>query len=416
MVSTRWLTSRQSGRVGTNRASRRTPHLRRDARKLHLEHLEDRTLLDAAIWTSLPDYAPMTTARIAGSGFGPGETVQLSVVKDAAAEVAVLQGVADANGDLPEISWEIGDWVGSILIVTATGQTTGLSAQTQFTDAISGYQEGGVPTGTCTNPANAQTSNDVRATCTNGQTLVGGGFGLQALVPASATAISFTVQVEARVSNNNNTDVLQVQLSWDGGATWTAATNSDEINATTVGDTVGTAPSSGACSTFGRTWSFSELSDANFRVRLTAAPVPTTDTFGVDDFDVRVCSDSRIITAAHGGVALPSGSVPVSLTVEHTGQTSPGNDWKSTKYQVDGLAPVCVNTPDHTSSGSDSEGFNITAPAAVGVYSLTFTAYSDNSCTTLASDPFTIPDGVRVGNVFADSFGLVTANTVPGWT
>src|SRR5262249_30988731 len=48
--------------------------------------------------------------------------------------------------------------------------------------------------------------------------------------------------------------------------------------------------------------------------------------------------------------------------------------------------------------------------------SLTFTAYSDNACSTLASDPFTIPDGVRVGNIFADSFGLVTANTVPGWT
>ena len=59
---------------------------------------------------------------------------------------------------------------------------------------------------------------------------------------------------------------IGVELSWDGGVSWTARkdqtfTNRDPLDAVkTYGSTI---------DTWGHTWTPDELSDANFRVRLT---------------------------------------------------------------------------------------------------------------------------------------------------
>lgn len=58
---------------------------------------------------------------------------------------------------------------------------------------------------------------------------------------------------------------MRVELSWNGGASWTAA-KTDTVETTTEHTTV----LGGSADTWGRTWSASEFSDANFRVSVTA--------------------------------------------------------------------------------------------------------------------------------------------------
>jgi archaellum component FlaF (FlaF/FlaG flagellin family) len=58
---------------------------------------------------------------------------------------------------------------------------------------------------------------------------------------------------------------LRVELSWNGGSSWTAA-KTDAVETTTEHTTV----LGSSTDTWGRTWSASEFSDANFRVRVTA--------------------------------------------------------------------------------------------------------------------------------------------------
>ena len=57
---------------------------------------------------------------------------------------------------------------------------------------------------------------------------------------------------------------MDVELSWDGGNSWTAA-KTDAVESTSER----TADLGGSSDTWGRTWPVSELSDSDFRVRAT---------------------------------------------------------------------------------------------------------------------------------------------------
>src|SRR5438874_1123123 len=97
----------------------------------------------ATVTTDEADYAPGSTAYITGSGFLAGETVQLQVLhtttpNDDATSPAhqPWQVTADANGNF-QTTWLVPpdeDELGATLEVTATGQFSGLKAQTRFTD------------------------------------------------------------------------------------------------------------------------------------------------------------------------------------------------------------------------------------------------------------------------------------------
>lgn len=85
----------------------------------------------------------------------------------------------------------------------------------------------------------------------------------------------------------------------------------------------------------------------------------------------------------------------VTVTTTDTGGSTT-NDWQSTKYQIGANAAVCENTNNHNSSGTNTETFNITAPAAIGTYNVTFWAYEDGACTTNASSPLTLTNAITV--------------------
>ncbi len=107
----------------------------------------------AHVETDLDDYPPGATVYITGGGFLPNEQVELQVLH---AGYVDADGVihedplldnngeghfhwntqADAYGDLFDVTWVVceDDCAGALLELTATGQTSGLKAQTRFTD------------------------------------------------------------------------------------------------------------------------------------------------------------------------------------------------------------------------------------------------------------------------------------------
>src|SRR5207253_3080272 len=92
----------------------------------------------ATLTTDQEDYQPYTYVYFTGTGFTPGETVNMIVVQLSPnpASYEPWDVVADANGNF-ETSWYIfsEDLIGATMQATATGQSSNLTASATFTDA-----------------------------------------------------------------------------------------------------------------------------------------------------------------------------------------------------------------------------------------------------------------------------------------
>jgi len=64
-------------------------------------------------------------------------------------------------------------------------------------------------------------------------------------------------------SPGSNAPVICVQLSWDGGKTWTTARQTSTLTTSETTYVLG-----GSSDTWGRTWALSNLTNANFRIRV----------------------------------------------------------------------------------------------------------------------------------------------------
>lgn len=83
-------------------------------------------------------------------------------------------------------------------------------------------------------------------------------------VPGSATIDGIEVKLEAK--GDSGDEAIEVELSWDSGPNYT--TSGKTTGAMTTSDVIYTL--GGATDTWGRSWSDTEFSDANFRARVTA--------------------------------------------------------------------------------------------------------------------------------------------------
>ena len=135
-----------------------------------------------------------------------------------------------------------------------------------------------------TNPADAYTSNDAYATmgaAGEEQDYYNFGFG----VPPGATSITFHVSIEACETAGGVEDYLDAFLSWNGGSSWTANAVSGDYGSSA--DNYRNLEYSDTCpSNYGRTWAVSELSNANFRLRLHLSG--NTNQFRVDHVRIKV--------------------------------------------------------------------------------------------------------------------------------
>ena len=102
--------------------------------------------------------------------------------------------------------------------------------------------------------------------------------------PSNSSTLGIEVRLDASVGNVSGTRFMCVELSWDGGASWTAAKTTPALSGTPTTYTLGS-----ASDTWGRTWNVTDdFTDANFRVRITNVSDDTSQQFVLDWVAVRV--------------------------------------------------------------------------------------------------------------------------------
>ncbi|MEI6675227.1 MAG: invasin domain 3-containing protein [Verrucomicrobiota bacterium] len=94
---------------------------------------------DPSVTTDKTDYAPGSTADITGAGFQANETVEVQVFNltnptDIGTEHDPWSVTADDNGNFQTTWYVTEDEANTTLLLAATGQTSGLTAQMTFTD------------------------------------------------------------------------------------------------------------------------------------------------------------------------------------------------------------------------------------------------------------------------------------------
>ena len=109
-------------------------------------------LAQASVTTDQTDYTPGSTVNITGSGYWPGESVQLQVLNltnpsENGSEYEPWTVTADANGDFQAMWLVTTNELGATLQLTAKGLSSGLTAQTTFTDGDYGTLTVGSQTG-----------------------------------------------------------------------------------------------------------------------------------------------------------------------------------------------------------------------------------------------------------------------------
>ncbi len=102
-------------------------------------------------------------------------------------------------------------------------------------------------------------------------------------IPASSAINGIQVRLDALKSGTGTVPKLCVQLSWNGGITWTTAKNTTTITGAEVTYTLGTASDN-----WGRTWASTEFTNANFRLRVIDVDNTATQTFQLDYVAVTV--------------------------------------------------------------------------------------------------------------------------------
>ncbi|WP_415581652.1 T9SS type A sorting domain-containing protein [Flavobacterium longum] len=156
-----------------------------------------------------------------------------------------------------------------------------------------------------TNPANGYTSNNGYAVFdANGDTVRYGTFGITG-IPADATILGIEVLLEGNRANDRN---LNISLTWNNGSSFTTA-----VTMPGFGTSDGTVTVGHGFDTWGRTWTTSELSDANFGVRCTV-PAAATGNLNLDHVQVRVYYLGTSTTfTSNGNFTVPAGVTTVNV-------------------------------------------------------------------------------------------------------
>jgi hypothetical protein len=103
-------------------------------------------------------------------------------------------------------------------------------------------------------------------------------------LPATVSAVSgIEIRIDEALNNGGGTSNLCVELSWDGGTSWTAAKTVNLLATAETTYLVG-----GVADTWGHTWTAGQLSTTNFRVRVMDATTQPNKDFRMDYLAARV--------------------------------------------------------------------------------------------------------------------------------
>jgi carboxypeptidase T len=102
-------------------------------------------------------------------------------------------------------------------------------------------------------------------------------------IPGTAIINGIEVRLDARADSTSGAPKICVQLSWDGGASWTATKSTATLTTSDATYILG-----GPADNWGFVWTLSTLSNANFRVRVVDVASNTSRDFSLDWIAVRV--------------------------------------------------------------------------------------------------------------------------------
>jgi hypothetical protein len=174
---------------------------------------------------------------------------------------------------------------------TATPSNTGLlspstnAAQTSSAGDNNGYE---------VNAANAHADDGLFAvdnnsgtntntSCTNNRKDKHLFYNYNVNVPAGSTILGIEVRLDAKVDSTSGAPKICVQLSWNGGTSWTTAKQTSTLTTAEATYILG-----GAADTWGRAWGVADFSNTNFRVRVIDVASSTARDFSLDWVAVRV--------------------------------------------------------------------------------------------------------------------------------
>jgi|GEM_PF-287690 len=246
---------------------------------------------------------------------------------------------------------------------TATPSNTGYRNPT-----ANSADTGGDGNGYQTNPSNAHTDNATFAvdtdsgsststSCTSTNKDRHRFYNYGFTLPAGATINGIEIRLDAKVDSTSGAPKLCVQLSWDGGTSWTTAKSTTTLTTAEATYILGS-----PTDTWGRIWSDTNFSDANFRVRVIDVASSTTRDFSLDWVGAQVT-----YTAGVSPTATPTNtSAPPTATFT----SSP--------------TPTQTNTPAATNTPTPTPGTGNVLYALTGS-ALSLTAGTNATSDTLGS-------------------------------
>ena len=160
--------------------------------------------------------------------------------------------------------------------------------------SVNAAASGGDGDGFQTNPGNAHSDDGLFAvdtnsskgtstSCTSSEKDKHLFFNYDFNIPSGATILGIEVRLDAQVDSTSGSPHMCVQLSWDGGLTWTTAKTTPTLTTSEATYTLG-----GPTDTWGRTWNTTEFANANFRVRMINVASSTSRDFSLDWVAVNV--------------------------------------------------------------------------------------------------------------------------------
>ncbi|MBI5353885.1 MAG: PPC domain-containing protein [Chloroflexi bacterium] len=102
-------------------------------------------------------------------------------------------------------------------------------------------------------------------------------------IPTLTAVKGIEVKLNAKVNSTTSTPKICIQISWDGGTTWTTAKSTTTLTTTNTTYTLGT-----AIDTWGRTWGIGDFTNTNFRIRVIDVAKSTARTFSLDGISVNI--------------------------------------------------------------------------------------------------------------------------------
>jgi hypothetical protein len=204
-------------------------------------------------------------------------------------------------------------------------------------------------------------------------------------IPSASSITGIEVRLDARADSTSGAPKMCVQLSWDGGTTWTAAKST-----ATLATSVGAFSLGSANDTWGRTWSAANLADASFRVRVINVSSSTSRDFFLDWVGVRahstVPAPASLTAVTVNPTAVVGGNASTGTATLSSGAPS-GGAVVSLVSSNTGVATVPVSVT--VAAGVTSAAFGVTTAAVATSTGVTISAtYSGVTRTaTLAVNP-----------------------------